>query len=175
MSVFEKLLARSRAKSPWVYLANSGSCNGCDIEVVASLTPRYDAEQLGVLRQGSPKHADILVVTGPLTLRTKDAVLDVYHQMPQPKAVVAVGSCPATGNVFAGSPTVMNGVCDVLPVDVFVPGCPPRPQAIIEGIALAADLLAEKRAKRIPLRTSPAGEQGEPAGDRDEVEEAARG
>jgi len=144
MSVFEKLLARSRARSPWVYLVNTGSCNGCDIEVVASLTPRYDAEQVGVLRQGSPKHADILVVTGPLTLRTKDALLEIYAEVPEPKVVVAVGSCPATGNVFAGSPTVMDGVCDVVPVDIFVPGCPPRPQAIIEGIAQAAALLAEK-------------------------------
>ena len=145
MHILEKLLAKSRARSPWVYVVNTGACNGCDIEVVAALTPRYDAEQLGVLRQGTPKHADILVVTGPLTLRTRDALLDIYGQMPDPKAVVAVGSCPATGNVFAGSPTVLNGVCETIPVDVFVPGCPPRPQQIIAGIAQAAGLLAEKR------------------------------
>jgi membrane-bound hydrogenase subunit mbhJ len=143
MSLLDKLLAVARARSPWVYLVNTGSCNGCDIEVVAALTPRYDAEQVGVLRQGSPKHADILVVTGPLTLHTQQALLEIYSEVPLPKAVVAVGSCPATGNVFAGSPTVMDGVCDTIPVSVFVPGCPPRPQAVIEGIARAAALLAE--------------------------------
>lgn len=144
MPFFEKLLALCRARSPWIYLLNTGSCNGCDIEAVAATAPRYDAEQIGVLRQGTPKHADILVVTGPLTLHTQKALLELYGEMPAPKAVVAVGSCPATGNVFAGSPTVLDGVCETIPVDVFVPGCPPRPQAIIEGIAQAAALLAEK-------------------------------
>ncbi|MEJ2723579.1 MAG: NADH-quinone oxidoreductase subunit NuoB [Deltaproteobacteria bacterium] len=148
MSLLDKLLAVARARSPWVYLLNTGSCNGCDIEVVAALTPRYDAEQVGVLRQGSPKHADILVVTGPLTLHTHQALLEIYSEMPRPKAVVAVGSCPATGNVFAGSPTVMDGVCDTITVTAFVPGCPPRPQAVIEGIAHAAAVLAESVRKR---------------------------
>ena len=95
MAVFFRLMAFCRARSPWVYSANSGSCNGCDIEIAAALTPRYDAEQVGVLRQGSPKHADILLVTGPLTARSRPAICDIYAQMPGPKAVVAAGSCPA--------------------------------------------------------------------------------
>ena len=140
----DALVARARVKSPWFYCLNSGSCNGCDIELAAALSPRYDPEQVGGLRQGSPKHADILVVTGPLTVRTRDALCDIYAQMPKPKAVVAVGSCPASGNVFADSPTVEAPVDAFVPVDVYVPGCPPRPQAIIQGIAQAASILAKR-------------------------------
>jgi Ni,Fe-hydrogenase III small subunit len=145
MAWFQTLLSAARRRSPWVYRVNAGSCNGCDIEIAPCFCPRYDAEQIGAVLQGSPKHADILLITGPLTLRTCAAVRDIYNQMPEPKAVVAVGSCPATGNIFAGSPTVMNGVESVLPVDVYVPGCPPRPQAILQGIQQAARLLGEGR------------------------------
>ena len=142
MGIFSKLVQIARRKSPWVYVLNAGSCNGCDIEIGACLSPRYDLEQIGALRQGSPKHADILLITGPLTLRSAEAVRSIYAQIPEPKAVVAVGSCPATGNVFAGSPTVEDGVLHVIPVDVFVPGCPPRPQAILAGVLEAAHMLA---------------------------------
>jgi Ni,Fe-hydrogenase III small subunit len=135
------LLAVARRKSPWIYCAKAGSCNGCDIEIGPCISPRYDAEQLGVLRQGSPKHADILLVTGPVTKRSRDALLAVYAQMPSPKAVVALGSCPATCNVYAGSPTVDGPLSKFIPVDVWVPGCPPRPQQILAGIARAAELL----------------------------------
>jgi membrane-bound hydrogenase subunit mbhJ len=147
MNPWQQLLRIARARSPWVYCLNTGACNGCDIEIAASLTPRYDAEQLGVQREGSPKHADILVVSGPVTLRTRDALLDIYYQMPRPKAVVAIGSCPASGNVFAGSPTVFGAVEQFIPVDVYVAGCPPRPQSILRGIAQAAQILAEGRQK----------------------------
>lgn len=145
--LLERLLAVSRRKSPWLYCLNAGSCNGCDIEIAASLSPRYDPEQVGALRQGSPKHADILLVTGPLTLRTQDALRDIWEQIPRPKAVVAVGSCPASGNVFAGSPTIVGALAQVIPVDVYVPGCPPRPQAILQGCIRAAYLLAEGRTR----------------------------
>jgi Ni,Fe-hydrogenase III small subunit len=146
MSFLSPLLRAARRKSPWFYCLNAGSCNGCDIEIGASLCPRYDAEQLGALKQGSPKHADILVVTGPITLRTKQALEDIYAQMPSPKVVVAVGSCPATGNVFTGSPSVSAPLDSIVPVDVYVPGCPPRPQDILSGLKQAAQLLAEKEA-----------------------------
>jgi membrane-bound hydrogenase subunit mbhJ len=142
MKVFEALLSVSRRKSPWVYCLNAGSCNGCDIEIAATTGPRYDPEQVGILRQGSPKHADILLVTGPLTLRTRDALCDIWGQIPSPKAVVAIGSCPASGNVFAGSPTIVGALAQVIPVDLYVPGCPPRPQAILQGCMHAAHLLA---------------------------------
>jgi membrane-bound hydrogenase subunit mbhJ len=123
---------------------NSGSCNGCDIELIAALTPRYDAEQVGVLLQGSPRHADILCVTGPVTHTSAPAVRTVYEQTCSPKAVVAIGSCPATTNVFANSPVVSGPLAKHIPVDVFVPGCPPRPDAIIRGIAAAAEIVAER-------------------------------
>lgn len=146
MSLFAKLLAVSRRKSPWIYCAGAGSCNGCDIEIGPCITPRYDGEQIGMLRQGSPKHADILLVTGAHTRRLREAVMDMYMEMPSPKAVVAIGSCPASGNVYYGSPALVGDtIGDVIPVDVWVPGCPPRPQLIIDGIAQAARLLEEGR------------------------------
>ncbi len=143
MGIFNRLLSTSRLKSPWIYRINTGSCNGCDIEIGPCFCPRYDAEQIGVVLQGTPKHADILLITGTMTLRASEAARRIYEQMPEPKAVIAVGSCAATANVFSGSPTNMGGVSDVIPVDVYVPGCPPRPQAIIEGIHQASQLLAE--------------------------------
>ena len=103
------LLRLARRRSPWFYVFNAGSCNGCDIEIGASLGPRYDPEQVGALRQGSPKHADILLVTGPVTLRSLHALEDIYAQIPFPKAVVAVGSCPASGNVFIGREVRRDG------------------------------------------------------------------
>ena len=145
--LLSKLLQTARLKSPWIYRVNGGSCNGCDIEIAPCFSPRYDAEQAGVLLQGSPKHADILLVTGPITLRTRAAVLDIFNQIPDPKAVVALGSCPASGNVFSGSPTIVGSAEAVIPVDIYVPGCPPRPQAIIEGVLAAARLLAEGRTR----------------------------
>ncbi len=145
MKIFDGLLRISRRKSPWIYCLNAGSCNGCDIEIAASLSPRYDPEQIGTLRQGSPKHADILLVTGPLTLRTQEALRDIWAQIPRPRAVMAIGSCPASGNVFGGSPTVVGALAQVIPVDVYVPGCPPRPQSILLGCLQAARLLAEGR------------------------------
>jgi len=145
MSAWAKLLAICRRKSPWVYRVGAGSCNGCDIEIGPCMTPRYDAEQMGMLLQGSPKHADILLITGALTKRTHRAVVDIYAQMPRPKAVVAIGSCPASGNVYEGSPLVDGPVDKAIPVDVWVPGCPPRPQLILAGVAQAARLLADGR------------------------------
>ena len=143
MNLFARLLATARRRSPWIYTVNSGSCNGCDIEIGPCVSPRYDGEQIGILRQGSPKHADILLVTGTMTKRSRQAVLEIYAQMPSPKAVVAVGSCPASGNVFAGSPVVEGSLDTFIPVDVWVSGCPPRPQLISADIAQAAQLLAD--------------------------------
>ncbi len=145
--IFSQLINLSRKRSPWVYRLNAGSCNGCDIEVAPCFCPRYDAEQIGAVLQGSPKHADILLVSGPITLRTKAILEDIYAQIPAPKAVIAVGSCPASGNVFAGSPTVVGSAEEVVPVDLYVPGCPPRPQAILEAIQTAAGMLAEGRTR----------------------------
>jgi Ni,Fe-hydrogenase III small subunit len=149
MNLLDKLLNHCRAKSPWLFHMNSGSCNGCDIELVASIAPRYDVEQLGIHLEASPRHADILCVTGPLTHNTLNAVKTVYGQVRHPKAVVAIGSCAASCNVFGGSPTVAGPLNKHIPVDVFVPGCPPRPDAVIEGIARAAGLLAGAERKAL--------------------------
>jgi membrane-bound hydrogenase subunit mbhJ len=152
MSPLRRLLGGCRARSPWLFHLNAGSCNGCDIEFVTCLSPRYDAEQLGVRLEGSPRHADILCVSGPVTHNTVEALKTVYGQVCHPKAVVAIGSCPASTNAFAGSPTVDGPLDRHLPVDVFVPGCPPRPDAIVEGIARAARILAERAGAPAPSR-----------------------
>lgn len=124
----------SLTHSPWAIHFNSGSCNGCDIEILATLTPRYDLERLGVKLQGSPRHADILICTGPVTRLARERLLRTYEQMPEPKFVMAVGSCGTSGGVFHGCYNIVGGIDEVLPVDVFVPGCPPRPEAIIDGM-----------------------------------------
>ena len=146
MSIFSSLMRVARRRSAWLFHANAGSCNGCDIEFLTALTSRYDPEQLGIRNESSPRHADVLVVSGPVTRTTCPALQTVYGQMPDPKVVVALGSCPASCNVFAGSPVVVGPLDRVMPVDVYVPGCPPRPDAILAGLAQAASLLADRNA-----------------------------
>jgi NADH-quinone oxidoreductase B subunit len=130
----EKVKLWARVNSPWAIHYNSGSCTGCDIEILATLTPRYDVERLGIKLQGSPRHADILICTGPVTLQSKERLRRVYEQMPEPKFVVAVGSCAISGGVFQGCYNVVGHIDEVIPVDVYIPGCPPRPEAIIDGL-----------------------------------------
>ncbi len=154
MSIFKRFVNKCRAKSPWLFHMNTGSCNGCDIELISCLSPRYDVEQLGIHVEGSPRHADILCITGPVTRNSLEAVRTVYGQVCHPKAVVALGSCPASCNVFAGSPVVAGPLNKHIPVDVYVPGCPPHPDAIVAGIAKAAAILA--------ARGVPESSKGEP-------------
>ena len=142
-----RLVERARRRSAWLYHFNAGACNGCDIELVTCLSPRYDMEQLGIKLEGSPRHADIICVSGPVTRSTREALETIYGQMPEPKVVVAIGSCPATCNVFAGSPVIDGPVDKIIPVDIYVPGCPPRPHAIIDGIARAIEKLAVRRSE----------------------------
>lgn len=123
-----------RINSPWAIHYNSGSCNGCDIEILATLTPRYDLERLGVKLQGSPRHADVLICTGPVTYQSRDRLLRIYEQMPNPKFVVVVGACGISGGVFQGCYNVVGSIDQVLPVNAYIPGCPPRPEAIIDGL-----------------------------------------
>lgn len=130
----EQIKTWARVNSPWLVHFNSGSCNGCDIEILATLTPRYDLERFGVKLQGSPRHADVLICTGPVTRQARDRLLRVYEQMPEPKFVVAVGSCALSGGAFQGCYNIVGGIDEVLPVDAYIPGCPPRPEAIIDGV-----------------------------------------
>jgi len=125
----------ARSKSPWIIHFNTGSCNGCDIEVVAALTPKFDLERFGVLLKGSPRHADAIVVTGPVTNQVKERLKRVYEQMPSPKFVMAIGTCACAGGVFKDCYNICQGVDKVIPVDVYVPGCAASPKAIIDGAA----------------------------------------
>jgi NADH-quinone oxidoreductase B subunit len=121
-------------ESPWAVHYNSGSCNGCDIEIVATLTPRYDVERFGIKMKGSPRHADVLICTGPVTRQSRERLLRTYEQMHEPRFVIAVGSCGLSGGVFQGCYNVLGGIDQVIPVDMYIPGCPPRPEAIIDGV-----------------------------------------
>ena len=137
----------ARLNSIWAVHFNSGSCNGCDIEILAMFTPLYDVERLGIKLQGSPRHADVLVVTGPVTRQARERLLRIYEQMPDPKFVISVGSCSISGGVFEGCYNVVGSVDEVIPVDVYIPGCPPRPEAIINGVVqLLTHLKAEASA-----------------------------
>ncbi|MCS7113093.1 MAG: NADH-quinone oxidoreductase subunit B family protein [Nitrososphaerota archaeon] len=142
LSVSERIVRWARAKSPWILHLNTGGCNGCDIELVAALTPRYDVERFGILLRGSPRHADVIVVTGPITVQMKERVRRIYDQTPEPKFVVAVGQCACSGGVFRNCYSVIGGVDKVIPVDLYIPGCPPKPEAIIYGIAQLVDKIA---------------------------------
>ena len=132
-------------RSPWIYRINAGSCNGCDVEMATTaLIPRYDIERLGCQYCCSPKHADIVLISGPLTVRVKDAVLRMYEEIPDPKVTVAVGVCPISGGIFRESYAVLAPIDQYIPIDVNVPGCPPRPQAIIAGVAKAIAIWRER-------------------------------
>lgn len=138
----------ARVNSPWILHFNSGSCNGCDIEILATLTPRYDLERMGVQLEASPRHADILICTGAVTRQARERLIRIYEQMPNPKFVVAVGSCALSGGVFKGCYNVMDGIDQVIPVNAYIPGCPPRPEAIIDGIVKLLDSLSSKPHQR---------------------------
>lgn len=133
-SILDQLKKWARVNSPWAIHYNSGGCNGCDIELLATTTPRYDLERFGIKLQGSPRHADILLATGPATLQSIEPLRRIYDQMPDPKYVVAIGSCALSGGVFQGCYNVIGDLSYIVPVDAYIPGCPPRPEAMIFGI-----------------------------------------
>ncbi|MBU4263254.1 MAG: NADH-quinone oxidoreductase subunit B family protein [Proteobacteria bacterium] len=144
MGLIDKLISTARRRSPWLLHFDCGSCNGCDIETLACLTPVYDVERFGVVNVGNPKHADILLVTGTVNLRNREVLTVLFEQMPEPKVVVAIGACGLSGGIFREAPNVVGGVDKVIPVDVYVPGCPARPEAIIDGVVLALEKFREK-------------------------------
>ena len=134
------------AKSPWMLHYDGSSCNGCDIEVLACTTPVYDVERFGIINTGDPFQADILLITGGINSQSESVVKQIYSQMPNPKVVVAVGICACTGGIFKTCYNIKGGVDTVIPVDIYVPGCAARPQAIIDGVVKALELLEQKRA-----------------------------
>ena len=133
-----------RLKSPWVVHFDCGSCNGCDIEVLACLTPMFDVERFGIINIGNPKHADVLLVTGTVNPRNAEVLKNIYDQMPDPKAVIAIGACACSGGVFRDCYNVLGGVDKVIPVDVYAPGCACRPESIIDAVVLALDVVKAK-------------------------------
>lgn len=135
-------------KSPWVSLFNSGGCKGCGLECIMLISPKYDIERFGCLLKGSPRHADILLVTGVATKQTRTRLKRVHSQMASNKKVIAIGSCAISGGIFRDAYNANKGVTDIIPVDYFVPGCPPKPEAIIHGLLeCLSDLNGRKKSK----------------------------
>jgi ech hydrogenase subunit C len=132
-------------KSPWIVHYNASSCNGCDIEILAALTPVFDVERFGIVNTGNPKHADILLVTGSINAKNIEPLKNVYAQIPEPKVVVAIGICATSGGVFRECYNILGGTDKVIPVDVYVPGCAARPESIIDGVVTALGILEQKR------------------------------
>ena len=135
------------SKSPWLLHYDASSCNGCDIEVLDCLTPKYDIERFGIINTGDPFQADIFLITGGVNSQTAGVVKQIYSQMPEPKVVVAVGICACTGGVFKDCYNIKGGVDTVIPVDGYVPGCAARPESIIDGVVKALAVLDKKQAE----------------------------
>jgi Ni,Fe-hydrogenase III small subunit len=149
MGVFKRLVSWAQRKSPWILHFNTGACNACDIEIIAALTPRFDLERLGVQLKGTPRHCDILACSGPVTRQIKDRLVRIYEQVPEPKFVVAVGSCATSGGVFNGLYNCMGGIDTAIKVDAYIPGCPASPQAILDGFVKLIQSL-EAAGKKAP-------------------------
>jgi Ni,Fe-hydrogenase III small subunit len=128
-------------KSPWVFHVAAASCNNCDIEILAALTPRFDVERFGIVLVGSPRHADALLVTGVINRKTLPRVIKVYEQTPKPCLVIGVGACSCSTHMFEDSYNVVGPYDKYIPVDVYIPGCPPKPEAIILGMVKALQKL----------------------------------
>ncbi len=138
-------IRRTLGRSLQLRHLDAGSCNACDWELAALLNPVYDVRRLGIDFVASPRHADGVIVTGPVTRNLEVAVRRTYEAVPEPRVVIAVGACATSGGIVGGSYASAGGVAEVLPVDVFIPGCPPRPEAIIFGILLAVGRIGERR------------------------------
>ena len=140
----ERASRRRLGRSLSIREVDAGSCNGCELEIHALNNVLYDLERFGLRFVASPRHADVLLVTGPVTANMREALERTYQATPDPKWVVAVGDCARDGGVFAGSPACVGGVSAVLPVDLHIRGCPPTPMALLEGLIA----LIEKAAQR---------------------------
>jgi Ni,Fe-hydrogenase III small subunit len=141
--------ARARlGRSLSIRQVDAGSCNGCELEIHALNNAFYDLERFGLHFVASPRHADVLLVTGPVTKNMREALERTHNATPDPKWVVAVGACAADGGMFAGSYAVAGGVKDVIPVDLHIPGCPPTPTALLQGLLALLDAASGKATRR---------------------------
>lgn len=143
-TLIEKALAWGRVKSLWIADFHSGTCNGCAVELNNCIALRRELAQLGVARVSSPLHADILIVSGLVTISAAEELKRLYEQIPAPKYVIALGACACSGGVFADCHAVCGGVDSVIPVDVFVPGCAVSPDSIIDGIRKLVEKLEQQ-------------------------------
>jgi Ni,Fe-hydrogenase III small subunit len=151
MNMFANLSKKHFAKSLWLYHCNSGACNGCDIEILNVLTPYYDVERFGMKLVGSPRHADVMLISGAVTRPTLSLVKKAYDAMPNPKLVFAIGSCATGGGCWFDTYNVTGGADKVIPVNYYIPGCPTKPESIIYGVALALGLV-DKKASPVELK-----------------------
>lgn len=152
MKIKDKIILWSRLKSPWILHFNTGACNGCDIEIVDALTPKYDVERFGLVLKATPRHADVLVVSGPVTRQQAKRLKRIYEQMPEPKFVLAIGACACSGGVFDGCYSVLGGLDKIIPVSAYIPGCPVRPEAIIDGVVKLIGALEAGSRKKVEAR-----------------------
>jgi len=134
-----RILGRSLA----IREVDAGSCNGCEVEITALNNPIYDIERFGIHFVASPRHADLLLVTGPASRNMEVALKRTYEATPDPKIVVAVGACGCSGGIFGDTCATTGGIDNVVPVDVYIPGCPPRPEAILQGLLMAVDRIGQ--------------------------------
>ena len=134
-------------KSPWVFHLSTGSCNNCDIEILDCLTPRFDIERFGMLLVGSIKHADVLLITGSCNRQSVIRLKRLYEQVPKPCLVVAIGECALSRGLFIHSYNCPVPLDKIIPVDVYIPGCPPKPEAIIAGVVKLIEKVKAKKAK----------------------------
>jgi len=145
--MLNKLFKWGLKKSLWVYHAGASACNNCDIEILDLLTPKFDVERFGIVLVGSPRHADVLLVTGVANRQITPRLKELYEQVPNPKVVIAVGSCACTAHMFRDSYNVMKPIDEIIPVDIYLPGCPPKPEAMIDTIMKVLGLLASRQGK----------------------------
>jgi len=138
------LKTKALTKSIWAFHVSAGSCNNCDIEILDCLTPRFDIERFGIQLIGSVRHADVLLITGAMNRKSVPLMKRIYEQAPKPVFVVAVGICACSQNMFKDSYNVCEPLDKILPVDVYIPGCPPKPEAIISGIVKMVNKFKDK-------------------------------
>ena len=140
----DRLVRYAAVRSPWILHMDTGGCNGCSIELFAILNPRFDIERFGGVSKANPRHTDILLIDGAVTRKIAPVLKRIYEQTPEPKAVIAVGTCAISKGVFHDSYNVVGPLERIMPVDVYVPGCPPRPDAILQGVVKALDIWRNK-------------------------------